>query len=158
MAGTKPEPHSLSKQNRAREDWAVLECDGGSRGNPGPAAIGVVLRLPGGEVVPISKYLGRKTNNEAEYEALLFGLWLAHKRGAHKLTVLMDSELVIKQLYGKYRVKTPHLQPLWRRAIWLLDNRFEEYDLGYIPRGQNEEADALVNLALDRKMGKRRRK
>lgn len=156
MAETNPESPSISEQNSTRECWFVLECDGGARGNPGPAAIGVVLRLPNGVVVPAPKYIGRKTNNEAEYEALLFGLWLARKRGARKLIILMDSELVIQHLHGKSRVKAPHLRPLYERAKWLL-NRFDDFDLRHIPREQNEETDALVNLALDRAMGKRGR-
>jgi len=132
----------------------ILECDGGARGNPGPAAVGVVLRLPDGEVIKRYRFLGRKTNNQAEYEALIFGLGLARKNGARKLIIFMDSELVVMQVRGTYKVKTPHLKPLWKRARRRL-NEFEDHNLQRISRGQNGEADALVNLALDRATGRR---
>jgi ribonuclease HI len=156
MAETKSEPLTLPKPNIPQEDWYILKCDGGARGNPGPAAIGVVLRLPDGEVVSVYKCRGVKTNNEAEYDSLAFGLWLAEKRGAHKVLILMDSKLVVEQVRGCYRVKAPGLKNYWDRVTWRLD-RFDRWSIQWIPREQNIEADALVNLALDREAGKRRR-
>lgn len=157
MAGTKPESSSLNVQDIPQEGWYVLECDGGSRGNPGPAAIGVVLRFPDGGVIKRRRSLGAKTCNEAEYEALIYGLWIAHKNGARKVIILMDSKLIVEQVNGNYEVKATHLQPLWEMAKRRLECWFDAYVLSHIPREQNEEADFLVNKSLDRVLGKRGR-
>jgi ribonuclease HI len=138
------------------QEWYVLECDGGSRGNPGPAAIGVVLRFPDGGVIQRRRYLGAKTSNEAEYEALICGLWIAHKNGARKVIILMDSKLIVEQVNGNYEVKAPHLQPLWAMVQRRLTAWFDAYVLSHIPREQNGEADFLVNKSLDRVLGKKR--
>jgi ribonuclease HI len=128
----------------------TLFADGGSRGNPGPAASGAVLIDPAGEMVEeVGKFLGRATNNVAEWTALLIGLEAASKRGVRRLAVRLDSELVVKQLSGEYRVKHPDLQPLHRRALTLL-RKFEHVDVRHVPRKQNHLADALVNAVLDR--------
>ncbi len=128
---------------------ATLFADGGSRGNPGPAASGAVLFDPAGEPIEeIGAYLGVATNNVAEWTALLLGLQAAVKLGIRSLRVRLDSELVVKQLRGEYRVKHPDLQPLHRRASQLL-RAFEEVDVAHVPRKQNAWADRLVNQVLD---------
>lgn len=129
---------------------ATLFADGGSRGNPGPAASGAVLLDPGGELLDERwLYLGVATNNLAEWNALVIGLEAAVDRGIRRLAVRLDSELVVKQLRGEYRVKHEALQPLHRRAMTLL-RRFEQVDLRHVPRRQNALADRLVNRVLDR--------
>jgi ribonuclease HI len=128
---------------------ATLFADGGSRGNPGPAASGAVLLDPGGELVEeIGAYLGVATNNVAEWTALVLGLEAAAKRGIRRLAVRLDSELVVKQLSGEYRVKHAGLQPYYRRARQLIRG-FTEVDVRHIPRKENALADRLVNRVLD---------
>lgn len=128
---------------------ATLFADGGSRGNPGPAASAAVLLDPSGELLEeIGAYLGVTTNNVAEWNGLLLGLEAAAKRGIRRLNVRLDSELVVKQLRGEYRVKHAGLQPLHRRALQLL-RRFAEVDVRHVPRKENKLADGLVNRLLD---------
>ncbi|MEO6835281.1 MAG: ribonuclease HI family protein [Candidatus Tumulicola sp.] len=128
---------------------ATLFADGGSRGNPGPAASGAVLLDSSGEVTEeVGAYLGIATNNVAEWTALVIGLEAAAKRGIRRLAIRLDSELVVKQLRGEYRVKHADLQPLHRRALALV-RRFEHIDLRHVPRKQNVLADRLVNRVLD---------
>jgi ribonuclease HI len=128
---------------------ATLFADGGSRGNPGPAASGAVLVDVNGDLLEEAvAYLGVATNNFAEWRALLLGLEAASKRGIRRLAIRLDSELVVKQLLGEYRVKHADLQPMHRRAMTLL-RRFEYVDLRHIPRKENALADRLVNRVLD---------
>jgi ribonuclease HI len=128
---------------------ATLFADGGSRGNPGPAASGAVLLDANGALLEeIGEYLGIATNNVAEWTALLLGLQAAANRGIRRLAVRLDSELVVRQMRGEYRVKHADLQPLHRRAITLL-RRFEHVDIRHVPRKQNAVADRLVNSVLD---------
>lgn len=128
---------------------ATLFADGGSRGNPGPAASGAVLLDPEGQLLAErSLFLGIATNNLAEWNALIIGLEAAAERGIRRLAVRLDSELVVKQVRGEYRVKHEALQPLHRRAMSLL-RRFEDVDLRHVPRRQNALADRLVNRVLD---------
>lgn len=128
---------------------ATLFADGGSRGNPGPAASAAVLLDPSGELLEeIGAYLGVATNNVAEWTALLLGLEAAAKRGIRRLNVRLDSELVVKQLRGEYRVKHAGLQPLHQRALRLL-RAFAEVEIRHIPRKENTLADGLVNRLLD---------
>jgi ribonuclease HI len=128
----------------------VLHVDGGARGNPGPAAIGVVVSDPDGEVVAtFSDTIGVSTNNVAEYRALLRGLQLASEYGAREVHVINDSELVARQLTGAYKVKHAAMQELHRQALALLQ-RFDRWSIESVPRAQNAEADLLVNQALDR--------
>jgi len=128
---------------------ATLFADGGSRGNPGPAASAAVLLDSSGELLEeIGAYLGVATNNVAEWTALVLGLEAAAKRGIRRLAVRLDSELVVKQLRGEYRVKHAGLQPLHRRAQQLLRG-FGEVDVKHVPRKQNVVADRLVNRVLD---------
>ena len=138
-------------RNRTAGFWR-LYCDGASRGNPGPAAAGVVLLDPeGSQQIQTGRYLGETTNNVAEYQALLLGLEEAHQRGVRKLQVFADSELMVKQLTGLYRVKSPHLLPLWRQALQAL-NRLEAYTVAHVPREENRLADAAANQAIDLKL------
>jgi ribonuclease HI len=128
---------------------ATLFADGGSRGNPGPAASGAVLVAPNGAVMDeVGEFLGRATNNVAEWTALCIGLERALERGIARLAVRLDSELVVKQMRGEYRVKHADLQPLHRRAQSLL-RRFEYVDIKHVPRKQNALADRVVNDVLD---------
>ncbi len=127
-----------------------LYTDGGSRGNPGPAGIGARLLTAEGTLVDeASAVIGEATNNVAEYEALLAGLELALDRGVERLAVFMDSELVVRQLRGEYRVKNADLKALHAEAARRLHG-FREVEVKHIPREQNAEADRLVNEALDR--------
>jgi ribonuclease HI len=128
---------------------ATLFADGGSRGNPGPAASAAVLIDTAGETIEeVDAYLGTATNNVAEWNALLLGLLAAQKRGIRRLAIRLDSELVVKQLRGEYRVKHVGLQPLYQRARALLRS-FEQVDIAHVPREQNTQADRLVNRVLD---------
>jgi len=128
---------------------ATLFADGGSRGNPGPSAYGAVLVDEAGTVVrEISAFLGISTNNVAEWSGLIAGLQAALEMGVDEIDVRLDSELVVRQLSGAYRVKQPHLQPLHAKAKSLLRN-FANSHVAHVRREQNKEADALVNQVLD---------
>jgi ribonuclease HI len=125
--------------------------DGASRGNPGEAGFGVYVTGPdGGEVASLYGYLGRATNNVAEYRALLHVLRWALARGVREMEVRSDSELVVRQMNGAYRVKHPDMVPLHREATALL-GRFARVRLTHVRREQNREADRLANRALDEK-------
>ncbi len=128
---------------------ATLFADGGSRGNPGPAASGAVLLDPDGNVIEeVGRFLGIATNNVAEWTALCLGLEAAVARGVRRLAVRMDSELVVKQMLGEYRVKHADLQPLHRQAQRAL-RAIEWVDIRHVPRKQNALADSVVNRVLD---------
>jgi len=130
--------------------WS-LYCDGASRGNPGLAGAGVVLLDPDGEVrVQEKAYLGQATNNVAEYRALLLGLQQALKLGIRKLLVHSDSELLVRQLNGVYRVKQPHLHTLWREARQELQS-FDSWEVIHVPREMNRQADRLANQGIDQR-------
>jgi ribonuclease HI len=127
----------------------VVNVDGGSRGNPGPAAIGVVMAEPGGAVVDqVAEAIGVATNNVAEYRALLRGLERARELGATEIEIVNDSELVARQLTGAYKVKHPAMKPLYLDAIEALRG-FGAWRIRSVPRAQNAHADELVNAALD---------
>jgi ribonuclease HI len=130
------------------EMWTV-NTDGGSRGNPGPAGVGIVVRDPSGEVVARGgSFLGSATNNVAEYEAMLWGMRAARALGARSLLVRADSELMVKQMLGQYRVKNEGLKPLFLRAQELR-RTFERVEFQHVRREANVEADALANEAMD---------
>jgi len=132
---------------------ATLFADGGSRGNPGPAAGGAVVISGDGEtLVEVGEYLGVATNNVAEWHGLLAGLAAALELGVDELVVRLDSELVVRQLSGDYRVKAPALIPLYQRAKSLL-RRFKSVDVAHVRRKDNALADALVNRVLDEAAG-----
>jgi len=128
----------------------ILRFDGGSRGNPGPAGIGVTLENAQGEVVyELGDFLGEKTNNFAEYTALIRGVETAVKLGARELTIRADSELVVRQIQGQYRVKSPDLKPLFQQAVALL-GKIPHWSIDHVYRESNTRADELANLAMDR--------
>lgn len=128
----------------------IIYTDGASRGNPGPSAIGVVIRDEQGIVIAkISEAIGRTTNNRAEYFALIAGLEEALRLGAERVDLRMDSELIVRQLTGKYRSK--ELKALYKQTHQLL-LKFKSYSIQHIPRERNKEADALTRHAL-RKAG-----
>ncbi len=127
----------------------IVHVDGGARGNPGPAAIGVVVSEPGGEVLDeLAETIGVATNNVAEYRALLRGLERAAELGAREVEVVNDSELVAKQLQGAYKVRHPAMRPLYEEATSALRG-FDRWSIRSVPRARNARADALVNAALD---------
>jgi ribonuclease HI len=127
----------------------VLHVDGGARGNPGPAAVGVVISQPDGTVVDeLAERIGVATNNVAEYRAVLRGLERAAALGAREVELIGDSELVARQLTGAYKVKHPALRPLYQEAISALRG-FDRWQIRTVPRAQNAHADMLVNAALD---------
>jgi ribonuclease HI len=127
----------------------VVHVDGGARGNPGPAAIGVVVSEPGGKVLDeLAERIGVATNNVAEYRALIRALERAGELGASEIEIVGDSELVARQLTGAYKVKHPALRPLYQQALATLQE-FESWQIRTVPREQNAGADALVNQALD---------
>jgi ribonuclease HI len=126
-----------------------LHADGAARGNPGPAAYGYVLDSPAGEEIASgAEVIGVTTNNVAEYRGLISGLTRALDLGVTRLETRMDSELVVRQMTGRYRVKHPGLVPLFRKARTLAD-RFEAWSIEHVPRAENKRADLLANRALD---------
>jgi len=136
------------------DDDIVAYCDGGSRGNPGPAGFGVYIQDSAGSVLAeLSQYLGARTNNFAEYSALLAALEFALAKGHRSLRVISDSELMVKQIKGQYRVNSPELRSLYeeaRRRIAQLDH----FQIQHVLREKNRHADRLANLAMDRGMGR----
>jgi ribonuclease HI len=144
-----PEPKSVAAAYR-------INIDGGSRGNPGPAAYGVVIRDARGEpVAKLKKYIGRSTNNVAEYYGLIAAMDYAQSHGVRAIRIESDSELLVKQMRGLYRVKSADLQPLYERAQKTA-KVFESFRIDHVYREQNREADALANEALDEVEGKPR--
>ena len=127
----------------------VLHVDGGARGNPGPAAIGVVVSGADGEVLDeIAEPIGVATNNVAEYRAVLRGVQRASELGAREIELVGDSELIARQLMGVYKVKHPAMRELHTQALAAL-REFDRWSIRTVPRDQNAGADALVNQALD---------
>jgi ribonuclease HI len=128
---------------------AVVHVDGGARGNPGPAATGVVIESTDGDVLYAGgETIGVATNNVAEYRALLAGLERARELGATEVDVRGDSALVVNQVNGTWKIKEPHLRPLRESAVRALSG-FDRWTLRHVRREQNADADALVNQALD---------
>ena len=131
-----------------------IHIDGASRGNPGEASFGVHVTGPdGAEIAGLYGYLGRASNNVAEYQALLHALRYALGHGCRRVRVFSDSELVVKQISGAYKVKHPDMIPLHREASSLLQ-RFESASLSHVRREQNRDADRLANQALDERSSK----
>jgi ribonuclease HI len=122
--------------------------DGGARGNPGPAAYGVVIRTPEGKTVELARYLGHQTNNFAEYSGLLAALEYALQQNFAGLKIFSDSELLVKQMTGEYRVKHPALKTLFTRANEMA-RRLQRFSIHHVLRGRNQHADRLVNKILD---------
>lgn len=135
--------------------WFVAHCDGGSRGNPGPAGFGAVIEDASGRVVArLSEFLGRQTNNYAEYAGLLAVLKWAHVNGVKCLRVVSDSELMVRQMKRVYRVSSPVLRPLWEEASQLAA-QLDRFQITHTLRGHNQEADRLANQAMDGGTGKK---
>ncbi len=128
---------------------AIVNVDGGARGNPGPAAIAAVVADADGEVLErTAGRIGVATNNVAEYRALLLGIARARELGADSVELVGDSELIVRQVRGQYRVKDPGLKPLHAEVMAALEG-FDEWSIRHVRRGENAEADRLVNDALD---------
>ena len=129
-------------------------CDGGSRGNPGPAGFGVYIQDErGAGLAELSEFLGIRTNNYAEYSGLLAALNFALEQGHPRLRVVSDSELMVKQIKGQYRVNSPDLKPLYEEAKRRI-GRLESFRIEHVLRAKNKQADLLANLAMDRGMGR----
>ena len=127
----------------------VVNVDGGARGNPGPAAIGVVVRDSDGEVLgEVGERIGEATNNVAEYRALLRGIELAAEHGATELELIGDSELVVRQVEGRYKVKNAGIKPLHAEVKGALQG-IDSWSIRHVRRAENADADRLVNQALD---------
>jgi len=151
--GGGPEPETRSG-SASGAGWFTAHCDGGSRGNPGPAGFGAVIENPRGQVVArLSEFLGKQTNNFAEYSGLLAVLKWAANGGARRLRVVSDSELMVKQMKGQYKVSNPGLRPLWEEARRLA-RTLDAFDITHTLRAGNAEADRLANDAMDRGMAK----
>ena len=147
---------SNSDPSSSAGEWYTAHCDGGSRGNPGPAGFGAVITDPAGKTVArLSRYLGSQTNNYAEYQGLLAVLEWATQNKAGRLRVVSDSELMVKQMKGIYKVKHPALQPLWQQARQLAA-RLDAFEIRHTLREGNKEADRLANEAMDQGSGKRK--
>ena len=139
------------KQAEKRDDHLIAHIDGGARGNPGPAGYGVVVKdSKGKKLAELSRFLGRRTNNYAEYSALLAALQYSLEVGCKALQVYSDSELLVKQMRGEYKMRSPDLRPLFREAQTMLE-KLEWFRIAYVPREQNREADHLANQAMDGK-------
>ena len=144
-------PGGRAEKGKGKEKLIVY-VDGASRGNPGEAGAGVVFKDPSEEVVEkLSLYLGQATNNMAEYKALLLALKRAGELGATSLQVYSDSELLVHQINGRYRVRVPHLQKLCQEAIRLISG-FRSVNISHIPREKNAEADEQANIAIDQSL------
>ena len=148
VAELRPVPHGPYPASMERTAW-LLFADGAARGNPGPAAYGFVLDDPSGTPrAAVGKALGVATNNVAEYKALIAGLECALEHGAAALEVRMDSELVVRQMTGVYKVRNEGLKPLFEKAR-VLSRRFEAFRIAHVRREYNTRADAEANKALD---------
>jgi len=148
FGGLAPDP------GKSAAGWFTGHCDGGSRGNPGPAGFGAIIEDPQGRVAArLSEYLGKQTNNYAEYSGLVAVLKWAAEHGVKRLRVVSDSELMVKQMNGQYKVANPGLRPLWEEARRLARG-LDSFQMTHTLRAGNTEADRLANEAMDRGMGK----
>lgn len=131
----------------------LIHTDGAARGNPGPAGLGAVLQdaETGQVVAELARYLGEQTNNVAEWTAVEDALEEALRQGARQVDLRTDSQLVARQIAGRYRVKHPNLKPLYARVMALL-GQFDAYTVGHVPRELNGHADRLSNVAIDRRI------
>lgn len=149
-----PDPPSSNTPAKPSSELLIAHCDGGSRGNPGPAGYGAVIEDQNGRILArLSEYLGKRTNNYAEYSALLGVLAWCIENNHSRLRVVADSELMVKQMQGKYKVNSPDLRPLWEEARKRA-NKLEKFEIAHTLRGGNKEADQLANEAMDRGMGR----
>jgi ribonuclease HI len=151
-----PEPSQsrISSTRANPEKWLIAHCDGGARGNPGPAGYGAVVQTEDGETLAeLSEFLGNRTNNYAEYSGLLGVLAWALEHRYSRLRVVSDSELMVKQIQGRYKVNSPDLKPLWTEARSRIA-KLDEFQITHALRHKNKDADKLANLAMDRGMGR----
>lgn len=147
---------SLFSPQSASSGWHTAHCDGGSRGNPGPAGFGAVIQDSEGRTVArLSEFLGRQTNNYAEYSGLLAVLEWALENGVRRLRVVSDSELMVQQMKGRYKVSSPVLRPLWEKARSRAA-QLDQFEIRHTLRAGNQEADQLANQAMDKGSGKPR--
>jgi ribonuclease HI len=134
----------------APQHYLLAHTDGGARGNPGPAGYGVVIHdSAGNKVAALSQYLGKQTNNVAEYQAMIAALEYAVEHGPKALKVISDSELMVRQIEGIYKVKDPTLRDLYARASQLI-RQLDWFEIEHVLRGKNREADELANAAMDK--------
>ena len=141
-------PVYLLKDN-LNDRKVIINVDGAARGNPGPAAIGAILKDETGNITGrISRSIGVTTNNQAEYQAVIVALEKAISSGATQVVLKSDSELVVNQINGQYKIKNTALRPLYQQVVRLIGS-LESFSITYIPREQNNEADGLANKALD---------
>src|SRR5438270_9827002 len=146
--------HLFEARENPPEHYLVAHSDGGARGNPGPAGYGVVVQDEAGrKVAALSEYLGHQTNNFAEYQGLIAALEYALQHGSKALKLISDSELLVRQIKGIYKVKNATLQELHGRAKELIA-QLDWFSIGHAMREQNQEADQLANEAMDRGMGR----
>ncbi|MDE3000494.1 MAG: ribonuclease HI family protein [Gemmatimonadota bacterium] len=131
----------------APNDAITVYVDGAAKGNPGPAGVGVWLELEGVVLSEHSEYIGNATNNVAEYKALIYGLEIARRYRVTRVSVISDSELMVRQLNGEYRVKNENLLPLYRCARELA-GRFDEFRIRHVSRTENRHADRLANQGI----------
>lgn len=145
----------LWPERPAKSEAAIVAyCDGGSRGNPGPAGYGVHIEdAKGAAIGELSEFVGRKTNNFAEYSGLLAALQFALDHGYRRLKVVSDSELMVKQIKGQYRVNSPELRPLYEEAKRRI-RQLDSFQIQHVLREKNRHADRLANEAMDRGTGK----
>lgn len=149
-----PVTSTSSKRNGADGDWITAHCDGGSRGNPGPAGYGAVLvDSTGQKLIELGEFLGVCTNNVAEYRGLLATLEWAFSHGYRHLRVISDSLLMVQQINGRYKVNSPDLRPLWEKARTLI-RQFDGFEISHALRHKNKDADRLANEAMDRGTGR----
>jgi probable phosphoglycerate mutase len=151
-----PEPSQprVPASRTSPQAWVIAHCDGGARGNPGPAGYGAQLTAESGEVLAeLSEFLGIRTNNVAEYSGLLGVLAWTIEHGYRRLRVVSDSELMVKQIQGKYKVNSPDLKPLWAEARARIA-KLDQFEITHALRHKNKDADRLANEAMDRGMGR----
>src|SRR5690348_13568440 len=138
-----------------RVEWITANVDGGARGNPGPAGYGAYIRgVAGKPIAQLSEFLGNKTDNFAEDSALLGALEYAIAHGYRALKVVSDSELMVRQMTGQYRVNSPDLKPMYEKARSLV-RQLDKFAIEHVLRAKNQHADRLANQAMDRGMGKK---
>jgi len=148
------EPAPKPEKPTSSNEILIAHCDGGSRGNPGPAGYGAVIEDQNGRILArLSEFLGKRTNNYAEYSALLGVLAWCLENNRPRVRVVADSELMVKQMQGKYKVNSPDLRPLWEEARRRA-SKLEKFEIQHTLRGGNKEADQLANDAMDRGMGR----
>jgi ribonuclease HI len=149
-----PADANPGKSGLEKTTWINAHCDGGARGNPGPAGYGAVIQNDQGQILAeLSEFLGMRTNNFAEYSGLLACLQYALDHHHPRLRVVSDSELMVKQIQGKYKVNSPDLRPLWQEARNRIA-RLEAFEISHALRHKNKDADRLANQAMDRGMNR----